>query len=130
MDLPESNHLIELLGEAISRGIWCSYDMINPGDAFGQMMQHNLRGAGYHIPGFLDFPNLESHESRFKSNGWRNAISISMISAYERVISTDEKRAINKIEMLDEIEEWSMIMNHYCITVAANCADLEKLTLL
>ena len=130
MGLLESNNLVELLGQTITRGIWCSYDMINPGDTFGLMMQQNLRGAGYHIPGFIDFPSLESHEFRFKSNGWPEAVSISMMSAYDCVISAGEIKAINKIEMLDEIEEWSMIMNHYCITVATNCGELGKLIVL
>ena len=45
-----------------------------------------------------------------------------MDTIYERLIDEDEKRRVAKIELLDEFEEWHMIMRHYCIV----CASFDK----
>jgi len=43
-----------------------------------------------------------------------------MLQAYEGMISTTNKARLNRLEMLDEsLEEWSLIMSHYCVSVAA-----------
>jgi hypothetical protein len=40
-----------------------------------------------------------------------------MLSIYTHLIPPSEKTRINKIEMLDEVEEWEMLMSHYCVSM-------------
>ena len=42
-----------------------------------------------------------------------------MLQAYEGLISAADKARLNRLEMLDELEEWSLIMSHYSLSVAA-----------
>ena len=120
IDKAQSLGLIETLGSALNRAIWCSYDMISPCDAFGQMMQRNLANAGYNVPGFVDFPTLKDHEERFLANGWRHSIAVNMLTVYNRLLSGEHRAEADKIERLDEVEEWSLLMSHYCLTTATN----------
>ena len=40
-----------------------------------------------------------------------------MLSIYNSLIPITEKNRINRIEMLDEIEEWELLMSHYCVSM-------------
>jgi hypothetical protein len=40
-----------------------------------------------------------------------------MLSVFTNLIPITEKNRINRIEMLDEVEEWEMLMSHYCISL-------------
>lgn len=41
-----------------------------------------------------------------------------MMQAHNHMVSDTEKIRINRLEMLDEVEEWALLMSHYCLTVA------------
>ena len=42
-----------------------------------------------------------------------------MLAAYDTaVIGATQRARANSVEMLDEIEEWMLIMRHYCFVVA------------
>ena len=99
--------------------IWVSYDMFNPSDRFGQVMLRNLRDRGITVPGFTQFPTLDDQITRLTNNGWETASCISMLQAFTDLISGKERSRINSVEIFDEVEEWQMIMEHYCLTLAA-----------
>jgi hypothetical protein len=49
-----------------SNYIWCSYDMVNPQDAFGKMMVRNLTTLGpFSLPGLLELPLLVDRAESF-----------------------------------------------------------------
>lgn len=115
-----------------SHVIWISYDMINPNDRYGQMMVTNLSQSGYALPGFIDFPTLESHIARYSEavkrlrdgtgeeegdNTWyvRNT---TMLTFFNQILSQETRKRICSKELLDEIEEWNLIMSHYCLTIS------------
>lgn len=113
--------LIASLQSSFSVCAWASYDMINPDDSFGRMMSQNLSDAGFFIPGFCDYPSKEAQIGRFtKSLSWDFASSITMSQAHDVLLTAEERAAADKIERLDEVEEWLLLMNHYCITFATN----------
>ncbi len=125
----ETDALCSILSNYFSHGrtVWVSYDMISPTDTYGQMMLKNLHKAGFSLPGFIEFPTLRSHEEKFHGpeghDGhqlWSIAKSVDMLNFYNRVIDSKLIDEVNRLEILDEIEEWNMIMSHYCITVATN----------
>lgn len=43
-----------------------------------------------------------------------------MLNAFRRKFSLDESIRLNRIEFLDEVEEWNMLMEHYGIVVAVD----------
>lgn len=115
------------VAEQASTCMWLSYDMIRPDDMFGKTMLSNLTAAGHRIPGFQDYPSLTAQQERFHSTGtgdWDVVKSITMLEAYQDVISSNEKQRIKSLEIFDEVEEWELIMSHYALTVAVKGESL------
>ena len=95
------------------------YEMIHPHDAFGQVMTRNLRIRGCELHGMLAFPDLAAQNRRCSDGHWSVVTSGDMLMAYERFVDQRERRRIERIELLDEMEEWQLIMQHYCVVIAA-----------
>ncbi len=55
-----------------------------------------------------------------------------MLTVYKKYCDQEERRRIEKIELLDEFEEWNMMMAHYFISLAVRSSQgaqqNEKLT--
>lgn len=114
----ESESLCSAFSGLLDNCCWVTYDMVTPTDTFGKTMLKNLTTARFSIPGFIDYPTLESQEGRFLENGWDQAKSVTMFSVYNDQISPAERHRIARLEIFDEIEEWQMLMSHYTLTVA------------
>ncbi len=57
------------------------------------------------------------------SNAWSSASCTDMDTIYKAHLDPADKKRIEALEMFDEFEEWVMIQEHYCITVAVNGGD-------
>jgi len=95
-----------------------AYDAIGPDDPFGQMMMDNLKRRGCPLLGLRALPDTAAHEARCMRLGWNRACAMSMLSYHDHVISAAERMRICKIAMLDELEEWRMLLEHYCVVLA------------
>jgi len=103
-----------------SEALWMTYDMITPNDIYGRNMIRNLQGVGFEIPGIKDFPTLEDQKNRFLHTNWTEARACTMRQYYDALMqTTDERERLFKLEILDEVEEWNMLMDHYALTIAA-----------
>lgn len=112
--------LCESLGAVLqSEALWVTYDMITPTDIYGRNMVRNLQAAGFEIPGIKDFPTLEDQKNRFLLTGWKAARSRTMRFYYDKILDTELRDRLFKLEMLDEVEEWNMLMEHYSLTIAS-----------
>lgn len=52
--------------------------------------------------------------------------SIDMIDVYNKLIDEEEKKRLHNIEILDEVEEWTMLMSHYIVTVATRVTNEDN----
>lgn len=91
---------------------------ITPDDPFGREMVRNISARGSPLSGINAYPTLPSQTERFIKAGWPNVRVMTMLDAFKRLFSPDEAIRLNRIEFLDETEEWSMLMQHYCVAVA------------
>lgn len=121
---PESSAaLLEWCSSRFPDSLFAAYEMTSPGDAFGQMMKQNIQGMGCLLPGLEPYPTLASQEKRFNMAGWDSARASDMLTVFQEFLDREEVRRISKIEILDEVEEWELIMRHYCLVVAAKGQD-------
>lgn len=113
------------------------YDPILGNDGFGKVMEQNLTRAGIVAPlttmGTNDPLCLTAHrtlDSRLDcliSCGFNTAIGCDMLAAYDTaVIGATQRARANSVEMLDEMEEWMLIMHHYCFVVAGIATEESK----
>lgn len=66
------------------------------------------------------YPTLDSQKKRLLELGFDRSFAYDMNNAYNKLIDQKEKRRIERLEMLDELEEWNMIQAHYFISIGIN----------
>jgi hypothetical protein len=101
-----------------------NYEPIMPHDPFGKQMVLNISMRGSPLLGIDMYRTVEEQKSRFLEAGWADVTSVSMLHAFAAFLNADDVKRINGIEMLDEVEEWKLMMTHYCFVWAIS-APLE-----
>jgi tRNA wybutosine-synthesizing protein 4 len=76
-----------------------------------------MRGCA--LLGLEAFPDEEAQRQRFLEAGWGEAESYNMNVLYQRYITQEDRKRIERLQMLDELEEWILINQHYCISWAS-----------
>lgn len=123
------------------------YDPVPCNDRFGEVMIQNLQSAGIvgrrrHNAGVslsnenskrkedetLPVLSLETTRtvpdqlSKLTQCGFDIAVGCDMMTAYDHgIISIDDRRRAARCEVLDELEEFVLLMKHYCFMVAVRC---------
>ncbi|KAF1816387.1 leucine carboxyl methyltransferase [Eremomyces bilateralis CBS 781.70] len=100
------------------------YEPIRPDDAFGRTMITNLENRGISMPTLTVFPSLASQRARLEEagfNGGQSAADIKFL--WERWVDEGEKERVAALEMMDEVEEWNLLAQHYCVAWGWRSAD-------
>jgi [phosphatase 2A protein]-leucine-carboxy methyltransferase len=93
------------------------YEPTKPNDDFGKVMFQNLASRGLTMPTVADYPSLESQMERLRSwgfDGGQNGADTDWL--WKNWMPAEEKQRVNQLEMLDEVEEWELLAQHYLIT--------------
>lgn len=93
------------------------YEPIRGDDAFGKMMIRNLAARGLELKTLEKYSTLELQRQRLTDAGFTTAKACTMSHVFENWASVTERERISKLEMLDELEEWTLLADHYCISV-------------
>lgn len=117
MDTKESLRLLKWLSSMFSEASMLIYEQVNPHDPFGRQMMANLDARGCPLKGIIS--SLDDHKKRMYESGWEFAECEYMLDMFNKSIPQAEVHRINQIEMLDEQEEWNLLLRHYCITIAS-----------
>ena len=108
------------------------YDPIPNNDRFGQVMLNNLQKRGItgqmckdgerHEQLSLERTRtLSDHLAKVTKSGFDIAVGCHMMDAYDYgVVSMDDRRRAARCEMLDELEEFVLLMKHYCLCVGVH----------
>ncbi|EPY25228.1 tRNA wybutosine-synthesizing protein 4 [Angomonas deanei] len=103
-----------------------SYDSMQPNDRFGEMMVENLSNIGAELKGIHSLPDPPSHEKRALSIGFEHAKCVSMKKLYLSVPQSVTTH-LNKLEMIDDWDEWNLVHDHYCFLIATTKIDVPKI---
>ena len=88
------------------------------------MMLKNLRNAGLDVAGMASTPTVAAWRELLEGGGYGAKVeAVSMLTAYSKVLSGKERAWGEGREMLDEVEEWEMIMGCYVLASASNHAN-------
>jgi tRNA wybutosine-synthesizing protein 4 len=121
-----SKALLTALSKAAKNSLIVCYEPILGSDPFGRMMQQNLVQAGVATQDscLLRVRTLQGQLEKLIEASFSRAVGCDMWSAYQTVLTQDQRQRANQCEFLDEIEEWILIMQHYCF-FAATTGDNE-----
>jgi hypothetical protein len=97
-----------------------AYEMIKPHDAFGRTMLHNLRERGCSLLGLEAYPDLADQRARFLAQGFTHWGGWDMLCVYREFLDATDRARAERLELFDELEEWHLIQEHYCLTMAAS----------
>ncbi|KDQ20202.1 hypothetical protein BOTBODRAFT_27613 [Botryobasidium botryosum FD-172 SS1] len=95
------------------------YEMFGLEDRFGQVMRENLKARNVSLPGADAYPTLASHTARFQNHAFAHANALTLKTIRQSYISPAELERISRLEMLDEIEELELVLDHYAISWGA-----------
>ena len=130
MYLPElgSRHILETIAKQCLLPMMAIFDPIIQHDPFGQVMAQNLTKARIADPAMslLNARTLQKQVDKLSECGFQYVTGCDFHCAYQTILTNDDRRRANMTEMLDEVEEFILIMRHYCCLVAAGGARMDE----
>ena len=94
------------------------YEPIRPFDAFGKTMVSNLASRGIHLQTLKRYSTLEAQRQRLRLAGFtdgQGARDVHQLWESNEWVDDAERERIEKLEWLDEVEEWKLLASHYCV---------------
>ncbi|KAK0945165.1 carboxy methyl transferase for protein phosphatase 2A [Friedmanniomyces endolithicus] len=94
------------------------YEPIRPFDAFGKTMVTNLASRGIHLQTLKRYSSLQAQRQRLLLAGLsdgQGGRDVYQLYGDEKWVSQSERERIEKLEWLDEVEEWKLLASHYCV---------------
>eukprot|EP01128_Nolandella_sp_AFSM9_P010575 TRINITY_DN7338_c0_g1_i1.p1 TRINITY_DN7338_c0_g1~~TRINITY_DN7338_c0_g1_i1.p1 ORF type:complete len:363 (-),score=62.42 TRINITY_DN7338_c0_g1_i1:70-1050(-) len=113
----DSEALIRWSAGSSPSSMFVIYEPFSPTDSFGRKMIENLKRRGVPLASIEKYPTLEAQNLRFRECGYPVVESRTMLDMYPRLFDQTEQRRIARLEMMDEFEEFNLLMSHYCVVV-------------
>lgn len=130
MTSEHSGQLLAFLSRTFRSCALVSYEQVNLSDKFGSIMLANMELRSCKLLGVDTCQSMESQRARFERNGFGVVCQLMTMSEfYREKMDEKERRRIESIEFLDETELLFQLMDHYCLCVVANNADLNEILL-
>lgn len=125
MQALHGDSIIEFAGRSVPRApsAIVAYEQTNPDDPFGKVMVGNLMQRGCPLLSIHTYPTLDSQRERYMTRGFTNVSVSDMNDVVRKNLDQADVERIQKIEMLDELEEWYLIQGHYFLLTASRSPD-------
>lgn len=92
------------------------YEPIGSDDAFGKIMIQNLATRGIVLQTLKKYSTLSRQEERLRMLGFKGGQAAGDVDwIWENWVGASEKERLARLEMLDEVEEWRLLAQHYCV---------------
>lgn len=129
MEADDSDAVIKWFGQTFTgRRVFVCLEPVCGDDSFGKHMDVNVAARGSPLLGMRVYQDIEAQQKRFARNGWGETCRVrTMWDEWKRTMTGQRAMQLQKVEMLDEIEELELLLRHYCVVVAAAGQDCERL---
>lgn len=116
MDLAASDAVLAWT-RRFDAAVMCIYEPIRGDDAFGRMMVRNLAHRGLELKTLERYPTLEAQRTRLSHAGYEHVRACTMNDVFDDWLDASERERVARLEMFDEIEEWVILADHYCVSI-------------
>ena len=99
------------------------YDLIGPNDPFGKEMVDNLRTRNINLRGFNDVKNVKDQIERLKDAKFEDVNIVDMYYVYFKLLPVEDRKRIERLELMDEFEELNLLQKHACFGYASKCKN-------
>ncbi|KAK6453864.1 carboxy methyl transferase for protein phosphatase 2A [Scheffersomyces xylosifermentans] len=138
---PDENELVLKFWKSVIKNLlaFIIYEPMSLNDAFGDTMTRNLQERGINLLTFNHFPNLASRQEFLSGKCGLSNVKLSDMSdiaGYNSMseapmkpwIPAEELKRISRLEMIDEVEEIRLLLEHYCLCYGEFCGSLQSVT--
>lgn len=101
------------------------YDLIGPDDPFGKEMIDNLKSRGINLKGFEEIRTIQDQKDRLNECLFETINIIDMLQVYSKLLPANERKRIDRLELMDEFEEFNLLQQHACFGYAYKCKKDE-----
>ncbi|KAI0423774.1 leucine carboxyl methyltransferase [Xylaria sp. FL1042] len=116
LEVTEASKVIQYFTDRISRLSFIIYEPIHPNDPFGKQMVSNLAARRIRMPTLEEYTTTDKQETRLRDAGFNSCHSLTIVRIWEDWISMEEKERVDSLEGLDEVEEWTLLADHYSVS--------------
>ncbi|KAI1300907.1 leucine carboxyl methyltransferase [Xylaria venustula] len=116
LEVAEASKVVQYFTDRIPCLSLVIYEPIHPNDAFGKQMVSNLASRRIRMPTLEEYTSTENQKARLRDAGFEFAHSLTIERIWEDWIPMEEKERVDSLEGLDEVEEWSLLANHYSVS--------------
>lgn len=117
LDSPHSDRLISQISQSFPNSAYLNYDIIEPNDTFGRTMLENLSYRNIFLRGIHAYPSVQSQVGRFRQY-FERVQGFNMLSIYNEHLPAEEKQRVERLEWMDEFEEWNLLLSHYVMLIS------------
>ncbi|KAF5229018.1 hypothetical protein FANTH_14344 [Fusarium anthophilum] len=122
----EASDVIDFFSSRIPNLGTIIYEPIRPDDAFGKMMVSNLAARRIQMPTLQMYQTPEDQRARMSKAGFEKVYHMTIEDIWQNWMSADEKRRVDSLEGLDEVEEWKLLAAHYIVVWASKGKGFES----
>lgn len=121
---PEASTALLVWAATFPEALLVDYDVLAPGDGFGKIMVDNFKRRGWPLLGATHFQSLADHDRRLAAAAFQASLTADMHAVCLRLVlaDPDERVRVARLEIFDDPDEFRLMMEHYCLALAANGA--------
>ena len=122
MEADEADAVVAWASKRCARCAFVMYEQLHPHDPFGRTMVLNLKRRGCPLRSIERYPDEAALRLRFLERGYAAVRFADMNDVYythlPAALGAERIKAIERLEMFDEFEEWHLIQRHYFFVLA------------
>lgn len=126
MEADATVDLIRGISERFASCAFFGFEMVNPHDDFGQMMVYNMSLREVFMPTFAEIGFVPQYKRNFELHGWEQVHCVTALEAYRSALP-EERARIERLEWLDEFEQFNLIMGHYAFLMAGKGVPVAEM---
>jgi len=125
----EIEALLKFLVEKFENFQFMDYEMFNGQDRFGKMMVKNFQERGCPLKGIGFFTSLTGIKEWYLGAGYDSSKLHDMWQVYFNELPSLERARIEKLQWLDEFEEFQLMQQHYFISMSTKVTNKDCTTM-